>query len=181
MKRVNRVFLLSDVLSSAAWCLDTCESTEEMFDCISITFRRRQLGDERHVHAARAEEQRNVFKPPDHPWMLLCAVLSSSSSSRVKGAVFLRPYSRAQLHPPSHSWPQGAFGSSSTWVCVNECVSVWGLLCRPLPVGSDASQIKFQRTEGIESCFMQRTPGWCSGLNELNWQRDKETITSQIW
>lgn len=91
--------------------------------------------------------------------------------------------SQLQLHPPSHSWPQGAFGRSlSVYVSTHSCpwtsLSLWGLLYRRRPVGSDASQTEFQRKEGIERRFMLLTPGRSARLNELNWQCDKEPITS---
>ncbi|CAB1419211.1 unnamed protein product [Pleuronectes platessa] len=79
--------------------------------------------------------------------MMLCAVLSSSFSSRVKATVFLRPSSQAQLHPPSHSWPQ-EYLTVRPWLSVQVNV-----VTRPLtqcqlglaPAPSDPQEDKWNR------------------------------------
>lgn len=127
--------------------------------------------DLRALHMTRAAEQRKVFS-------LLRLSLNDAFCHRLiliqqqsEGAVFLRPSSQLQLHPLAHSWPKGAFGQSlhdvyvsNTRVCVNELVCVGSFVSSPLPVGSGASQIEFQRKTGIERRFMLLTPGWSSEL-----------------
>ncbi len=82
----------------------------------------------------RAAEQRKVFS-------LLGLSLNDASCHRLiliqqkcKGAVFFRPSSRLQLHPLSHSWPQGAFGRApttyvSTHTSVRERIRLCGVFC----------------------------------------------------
>lgn len=120
----------------------------------------------------RSPEQTEGWNKEEH-YLSLTETPSASSHPHPGGAWRFRSFissSKLQLHPPSHSWPLGTFGSAST--SVSEAVRVWGLLYRPLSIGSDASQTEFQREKGIERSFIccwrrvgvQRWMSWTGSL-----------------
>lgn len=103
------------------------------FNCYNNTYRRIQLWDVCTVHTSRAAEQSKVFRLvgwSQHDAVCHCLILTQQ---KCKGCSLLP---QLQLHPPSHSWPSGALGSSYTyvsthseWVCVCEQVCLCGVFC----------------------------------------------------
>lgn len=162
-------------------CMDG--QTERMFNCINSSYRRNQLGDDLYaVHMSWEAEQRKVFRllglSPNNAVCHRLILIQQKCKGRSLLPTFL-PNAAAPTIPfsaPRCFW-QLFYVSTHMSVCEQVCLC--GVFCVvPLPVGSDASQIEFQREKGIERCFMLLTTGWCSELNELNWQCDKEPITS---
>lgn len=116
------------------------------------------------AHTSRAAQQRKVFCRWDPPKMMPSAVISSSCSRSVKGAVFLP--SCSCTHRPTFG-PQVLLAAlTRMWahivsVCVWTSMSMWGLLYHAVLVGSDWLDWVPEK-EGNRDMLYTGDQDWCS-------------------